>query len=192
MTLGFVSGRTPPPFFRRIQSNFAGKTLNRFLVADVLMERQVYSTRRENRKYALDLPVSLMGRMDCDPVSSRSIFRKRGEEETGEMKSMARFRSLHVQERNLWIKEESIIIVVSYFHSQDEIYFNSNFPIYQSTIIIEFRIIIEETCNHFFFFFFLLRCTKRNINIWYLSRDSLLPKYRFVSQILFPVFPLEY
>ena len=115
LTLGFVSGRTPPPFFRRIQSNFAGKTLNRFLVADVLMERQVYSTRRENRKYALDLPVSLMGRMDCDPVSSRSIFRKRGEEETGEMKSMARFRSLHVQERNLWIKEESIII--SYFRS---------------------------------------------------------------------------
>lgn len=60
------------------------------------MERQVYSTRRENRKYALDLPVSLMGRMDCDPVLSRSIFRKKGEEETedgGKMKSMARFRS---------------------------------------------------------------------------------------------------
>lgn len=46
------------------------------------MERQVYSTRRENRKYALDLPVSLMGRIDCDPVLSRSIFRKKGEEET--------------------------------------------------------------------------------------------------------------
>lgn len=48
------------------------------------MERQVYSTRWENRKYALDLPVSLMGRMDGgDPVLSRSIFRKNGEEETG-------------------------------------------------------------------------------------------------------------